>query len=57
MFGKLLDAGLNVLRLNFSHGDQEGHGAVLDRFRKVGNQGIEDSIGRYIYTICFLLPM
>ena len=35
MFGKLLEAGLNVLRLNFSHGDQEGHGAVLERFRKV----------------------
>jgi len=35
MLGKLLDAGLNVLRLNFSHGDQEAHGAVLERFRVV----------------------
>ena len=33
--GKLLEAGLNVLRLNFSHGDQEGHYAVLERFRMV----------------------
>ncbi|EFJ51783.1 hypothetical protein VOLCADRAFT_120419 [Volvox carteri f. nagariensis] len=32
---KLLDAGCNVLRLNFSHGDHEGHLAVLQRFRKV----------------------
>ncbi|GLI64206.1 hypothetical protein VaNZ11_007398 [Volvox africanus] len=31
----LLDAGCNVLRLNFSHGDHEGHLAVLQRFRKV----------------------
>jgi pyruvate kinase len=35
MFGKLLDAGLNVLRLNFSHGDQAGHYEVLQRFRVV----------------------
>ena len=33
--GKLLDAGLNVLRFNFSHGDHAGHQAVLDRFRAV----------------------
>ena len=32
---KLLQSGMNVLRLNFSHGDQEGHFKVLDRFRKV----------------------
>lgn len=34
-FSKLLDAGCNVLRLNFSHGDHAGHGEVLERFRKV----------------------
>eukprot|EP00798_Chlamydomonas_sp_ICE-L_P026972 gene26972-34986_t len=33
--GKLLDAGLNVARYNFSHGDHEGHYSVLQRFRKV----------------------
>lgn len=33
--GKLMDAGMNTARLNFSHGDHEGHGAVLDRLRKV----------------------
>eukprot|EP01045_Picozoa_sp_COSAG04_P034450 COSAG04_NODE_7543_length_1110_cov_2.622156_1_plen_112_part_10 len=31
----LLDAGLNVARFNFSHGDHAGHQKVLDRFRKV----------------------
>ena len=33
--GKLLDAGMNILRMNFSHGDQKGHLEVLERFRKV----------------------
>jgi pyruvate kinase len=33
--GELLDAGLNVARFNFSHGDHEGHAAVLARVRKV----------------------
>ncbi len=32
---KLLDAGCNVLRFNFSHGDHEGHYKVLERFRQV----------------------
>jgi Pyruvate kinase, barrel domain len=32
---KLLDAGMNVMRLNFSHGDHPGHLAVLERFRMV----------------------
>jgi pyruvate kinase len=31
----LMDAGMNVARFNFSHGDHEGHGAVLERLRKV----------------------
>ncbi len=34
----LLDAGCNVLRFNFSHGDHGGHYAVLERFRKVSGQ-------------------
>ena len=32
---KLMDAGMNVARFNFSHGSHEGHGAVLDRLREV----------------------
>jgi len=33
--GNLLDAGMSVLRFNFSHGDHAGHLQVLERFRKV----------------------
>ena len=31
----LMRAGMNVARFNFSHGDHEGHGAVMDRVRAV----------------------
>lgn len=31
---KLMDAGMNVARFNFSHGDHAGHGAVLERVRQ-----------------------
>ena len=30
----LMKAGMNVARLNFSHGDHAGHGAVLERIRQ-----------------------
>jgi hypothetical protein len=30
----LIDAGMNVARFNFSHGDHEGHLAVLKRLRE-----------------------
>eukprot|EP00310_Coccolithus_braarudii_P000349 CAMPEP_0183380378 /NCGR_PEP_ID=MMETSP0164_2-20130417/125900_1 /TAXON_ID=221442 /ORGANISM="Coccolithus pelagicus ssp braarudi, Strain PLY182g" /LENGTH=510 /DNA_ID=CAMNT_0025557975 /DNA_START=55 /DNA_END=1587 /DNA_ORIENTATION=- len=30
----LIDAGMNVARFNFSHGDHKGHGACLDRVRQ-----------------------
>ncbi len=33
--GKLLDAGMNVARFNFSHGTHAAHQEVLDRIRKV----------------------
>lgn len=32
--GQLIDAGMNVARLNFSHGDHETHAATLDRLRE-----------------------
>ena len=35
---KLFEAGLNIVRLNFSHGDHQGHGAVLDRLREVASE-------------------
>jgi len=34
MLLQMMDAGMNVCRLNFSHGDHEGHGAVADRIRE-----------------------
>jgi pyruvate kinase len=35
IIGQLLDAGMNMARFNFSHGDHGGHGGVLERVRKV----------------------
>jgi len=32
---QLLDAGMNVARFNFSHGDHKSHQEVLDRLRAV----------------------
>ena len=34
----LIDGGMNVARFNFSHGDHESHGEVLDRLREVNLQ-------------------
>eukprot|EP00448_Togula_jolla_P005605 CAMPEP_0170598682 /NCGR_PEP_ID=MMETSP0224-20130122/16380_1 /TAXON_ID=285029 /ORGANISM="Togula jolla, Strain CCCM 725" /LENGTH=535 /DNA_ID=CAMNT_0010923255 /DNA_START=102 /DNA_END=1709 /DNA_ORIENTATION=- len=34
MLVKLIDAGMNICRLNFSHGDHEGHGATVKRIRE-----------------------
>jgi len=34
----LIDAGMNVARFNFSHGDHAGHLQVLERVRQVGRQ-------------------
>lgn len=31
---ELIDSGMNIARLNFSHGDHEGHSGVLDRLRE-----------------------
>lgn len=31
--GQLIDAGMNVARFNFSHGDHAGHGETLSRLR------------------------
>ena len=33
MLVKMLDAGMNVARLNFSHGDHKTHGQSLDNLR------------------------
>merc|ERR1719326_2058774 len=34
----LIDAGMNICRLNFSHGDHEGHGACVGRIREACKQ-------------------
>ncbi|KAJ1479372.1 pyruvate kinase [Baffinella frigidus] len=41
--GKLMDAGMNIARFNFSHGDHKGHGEVLERFRKVAAEKKSDT--------------
>eukprot|EP00565_Helicotheca_tamesis_P002004 CAMPEP_0185728836 /NCGR_PEP_ID=MMETSP1171-20130828/4234_1 /TAXON_ID=374046 /ORGANISM="Helicotheca tamensis, Strain CCMP826" /LENGTH=555 /DNA_ID=CAMNT_0028397583 /DNA_START=107 /DNA_END=1774 /DNA_ORIENTATION=+ len=33
----LIDAGMNIARFNFSHGDHKGHKACLDRLREAAN--------------------
>lgn len=33
MLVKMIDAGMNVARLNFSHGDHKGHGKSLQNLR------------------------
>jgi pyruvate kinase len=33
MLVQMIDAGMNIARFNFSHGDHVSHGACLDRLR------------------------
>ena len=44
--GILMDAGMNVARFNFSHGDHEGHGACLERLRKVAAEKCRNIAGK-----------
>ena len=46
--GILMDAGMNVARFNFSHGDHKGHGAVLDRLREVASEKSRNIAGKLV---------
>ncbi len=38
MIAKLVEEGMNICRLNFSHGDYEEHGARIERIRQVSKE-------------------
>eukprot|EP00747_Dinoflagellata_sp_TGD_P133497 gnl/TRDRNA2_/TRDRNA2_175204_c0_seq5.p1 gnl/TRDRNA2_/TRDRNA2_175204_c0~~gnl/TRDRNA2_/TRDRNA2_175204_c0_seq5.p1 ORF type:complete len:512 (-),score=131.81 gnl/TRDRNA2_/TRDRNA2_175204_c0_seq5:934-2469(-) len=38
MLVKMIDCGMNICRLNFSHGDHEAHGATVKRIREASKQ-------------------
>lgn len=38
VMGQLLDSGMNVARVNFSHGTHESHAVTIDTFRKVRDE-------------------
>jgi len=47
---KLIDAGMNTARLNFSHGDHEAHGATLKRVREAAAQRPEKNLAILLDT-------
>ena len=38
MLRKIIEAGMNVARFNFSHGDHEEHGMKLERVRRISRE-------------------
>lgn len=46
---QLIEAGMNVARFNFSHGDHAGHKACLDRLRQAATN-MNQNVGK-LYAI------
>lgn len=47
---KLIDAGMNTARLNFSHGDHKAHGATLERVRQAAAARPNRNVGILLDT-------
>lgn len=45
---KLMEAGMNVARFNFSHGSHEGHAACLERLRTAATNK-NRSVGEFLH--------
>jgi pyruvate kinase len=50
MLVKMLDAGMNVARLNFSHGDHKSHGMCLENLRAALKQRPDATCGVMLDT-------
>merc|ERR1719245_1305846 len=47
---ELIDCGMNICRLNFSHGDHEVHGATVKKIREAAKQRPNKPIGILLDT-------
>ena len=50
MLVKMIDAGMNVARLNFSHGDHKSHGQCLDNLKEALKQRPDKSVAVMLDT-------
>merc|ERR1719440_1826109 len=50
MLGKLIEAGMNCARLNFSHGSHEAHGGVVERLQEAMQRYPDKHIGILLDT-------